>query len=367
MKTHNDMRNLNHISKGRSTILPDLILSLRTEVLTEVLLFLTIIPAFFSCKSLESPYTSNENAKDSIAIPYKIKLANSSQMVMESLDIFFFNDDKMRRLDTYQRIDNPSGMSIEATSRDGHKIVAVLINSGIKQEQFYSITCYDDLKSIFVDLKNESPEHPVMYCEEHISTGHDRTCIMTPEPLMAKVMVNSLCCDFHSRPYAGEMLKNVAIYLTNICGQVSVTASDTGIPKSILNYSKLVPTDTSGFSFPHMIHKNILDPVGETVTFPKINFYCYENTAKNESLGTPYTRLVIEGTLCGEKTYYPLDINRDSDANGAGIKGGNSYIFDITLTRKGADSPSTAIHTSDISCNLSIVPWTDKGKRTVTF
>ena len=127
-------------------------------------------------------------------------------------------------------------------------------------------------------------------------------------------------------------------------------------------------SDTLGFSYPGLIFRKVTVPVGENVILPDIRLYCYGNLSETETLGSPFTRLVIEGDLQGKKTYYPLDINREQTGNeNCGITGNNAYVFDITITRRGMDSPEIVINTESVDCPLKIIPWEQRNNRTIKF
>lgn len=363
------MRNFIHISEGRRTILPDLtFFSLKiTAVLAEILLTTCVMPAFLSCEH-SIINTDIENTRDSSSLKHhSLELAVTKPETYESLDIFTFDDDKLRRLDSYQKI-NYAGKNVDMASRSGRKIIVALANTGFSEKQLMHIRKYDDLLTLYTDLKNENPEYPVMCCEKKVNVGNNGRIELELKALMAEIRINSLCCDFHARPYNGEKLENVRVYLTNVCSRVPLTGTPPKTPESILNYGKFIVSDTLGFSYPGLIFRKVPIPVGENVIFPNIRLYCYGNLSETETLGSPFTRLVIEGELQGKKTYYPLDINREQTGNeNCGITGNNAYIFDITITRRGMDNPDTVINTESIDCPLKIIPWEQLNNRTIKF
>ena len=198
---------------------------------------------------------------------------------------------------------------------------------------------------------------------------------MTLEPLLTRIRVNSLCCDLHSTSYESESLKNVSVYLTNVCGRYPFFGPPPESPASILNYGKLSEEDVAGLAEPGMLHcGKIIPEVGTSAVFPDISLYCYPSSCSEESLGSPFTRLVIEGELAGRKTYYPIDINRPATsvslsgvADGQGVMRNIIYSFDITLTRKGVPSPDIAIDSGDIRYRISLAPWETKDERVIPY
>lgn len=355
-----------YIQTGRQTVLPDLTISLKkaAAVLAEVLLITCFLPTFFSCN--KTNFTDNGNTRDSSDLKLKMELAVTKPKTCESLDIFIFEDDKMRRLDTYRRTVGTTPTSV--SSRQGKKIIAAIANTAVDDEQLMGIRTYGDLAKLYTDLKNDDPENPVMYGEQKIDAGQDSRCELELKAFMAEIKINSLCCDFHARAYAGEKLKNVRIYLTNICSKVPFAGEPPAAPTDILNYGCLHEEDTCGFAAPGLVSRKLATPAGENVLTPDIHLYCYANTATTESIGSPFTRLVIEGELLGETVYYPIDINRGTGYFGTpGITGNQSYIYNITVTRRGVSDPDTPIMTDMFTNTLKVLPWKEQERRTIIF
>ncbi len=164
------------------------------------------------------------------------------------------------------------------------------------------------------------------------------------------------------------MLENVRVYLTNVSGRMPYIGHAPAAPESILNHGHLSDEDIRKFEGKCLIYNEMTD-IGESVVYPEIKLYCYENLVREEGLATPFTRLVIEGELDGKKTYYPLNINRGlwSDGESNGLARNRSYTYDITLTRRGVNDPDNAIEMQEVQCNFQVKPWKDKERRTITF
>lgn len=148
------MRNFIHISEGRRTILPNLtFFSLKiTAVLAEILLTTCVLPAFLSCEHSIINNTDIENTRDSSSLKHSLELAVTKPETYESLDIFTFDDDKLRRLDSYQKI-NYASKNVDMASRSGRKIIVALANTGFSEKQLMHIRKYDDLLTLYTDLK----------------------------------------------------------------------------------------------------------------------------------------------------------------------------------------------------------------------
>lgn len=342
-----------------------------TAVLTVALLLLSSLPVFISC-IIDNSYYHNEEGSGA---PKTVKTIltftpETGTMADGTLDIFFFNNDRLRKLDSYQRTQIHKDNIIEAASREGDKIIVVIANSHIKEEDCENIYDYADLSGLYAELKDERSDYPILCAETTVNAGHERRCAITLKPLMAQVKINSISCDFFNKPYSDAELTDVKIYLTNICSRYPIAGQQPSVPESIIDYGKFEPEDTSGFIDRHLFYQRLDSPLNASVIYPEIMLYCYQNIVEEEALGSPFTRLVIEGTLNGETTYYPINVNRgvwSSPDGKAGVSRNGCYVYDITISQRGVPSPDTPIEPGTVTCNFSITPWQEQDKRNVTF
>jgi hypothetical protein len=120
---------------------------------------------------------------------------------------------------------------------------------------------------------------------------------------------------------------------------------------SWLNAGRLDPDRTAALAHPETVFQTLAGPVGDEVVFPDLHFYAYPNPAAEDALGTPLTRLVIEGTLLGETCYYPISITP--------LEGGQSHVFDITLTRFGTADPDIPATRDQVRVSGAVAPWNE--------
>ncbi len=362
------MRTIENKHKGRQA--PILTFNLQLYHISAVLALALLIfsPTFYSCTDIKQDIHDAAEHISETAL-YKISL-KSDFGSCGTLDVLFFNDDRLKRLDSFQRFEDADFNSIEAASREGNKIISVIANSPFSVDDYSRINSYDDLNKICCNLREDSPSNPIMYSETAVKSGHEHHCNMTLEPLLAKISIHTLSCDFHSRPYIGEKLKNVKVYLTNVCGRYPVGCNEPEVPEEIINYGALKKEDIEKMPDAGMLVCNISEDIGENVMPLDIDLYCYQNTVKEETLGTPFTKLVIEGELLGEKTYYPIEINRGEwcvNRDSTGVWRNTNYGYDITITRRGVSDPDISISPKDIKCALTIKDWNEKETRKVEF
>ena len=86
----------------------------------------------------------------------------------ESIDILVFNDDRMQKLDTYQRFDMSACSSVKVGSTAGDKTIAVIVNSRVDRYYWAGVTSRNDMKNICFNLEDETRDNPSMSGEYRI-------------------------------------------------------------------------------------------------------------------------------------------------------------------------------------------------------
>ena len=336
---------------------------------------LILLPVFFSCDygSLllsegSFPETSGNECRTSV----KVRLRNVSDSICgpSIIDIFVFNNDGLGRLDSYQRIEACLTDKIPAASRMGDKILAVIANSGKDASDWAEVNSIAGLYDTMSDIADENPASPLMCGIADVSMGSEQECTIEMAPLLASVCLKSIRCDFSGRPYAGAPLTDVRAYLINVSAQVPLFRQDDFIPAEIINAAGLSDYDMGRMLHPEMLFSRIENPIGPDAVSPGINLYCYPNTSREESIGSPYTRLVIEGKILGKTFYYPININRNSgnqNRTGDGIFRSCRYVFDVTITRCGTNDPDIPADPSMIKINMMPEPWEEIDEDRIDF
>ena len=312
------------------------------------LLAASSVPALLCC------CTGSFTAEEAV----RIRLHAPGGQPSGCLDIFYFNDDSLGRLDAYQRIDRYRNEGeITGLSTRGGKRMVILANSADDRYTWADINAYEGLMGLVCELKNEDPAFPVMSGQRRLLAGEESRIDVTLSPVLSEIVVVSLSCDFHGKPYEGAQLEDIRIYLTNVNSRCSPFCEQVPLPGGIVNEAGLREEELRTFRHPQMLLACWPEPVGETVVFPDLHFYCYPNQAVREGFGTPFTRLVIEGKLGGETWYWPLNLNRQED--GGGIARNRSYRLDITLTQRGVKDPDTPIEGVAAKLELQMENWVE--------
>ena len=288
---------------------------------------------------------------------------------MESLDIFVFHDDRFQKLDCYQRFENMSEWKGKIVSGNGKRILTAIANCPYGRDDWLSLSSRSHLKNFSINLEDESGDRAVMTGETYVSARSENSLSseLTLRPLSSEIVLRSLSCDFTGKPYSGEKLTDVRVYLTNVNAELPLLEDLEGGPTRIVNAGCLCDEDVDAFACRDIIVQSIRQAIGKNVIYPDIRLRCYRNDCIKESPGTPFTRLVIEGQLDGKVYYWPIDINRNGDSSDEGITGGHRYIYDIRITRKGSSDPDTPVRTEDFVLSHNITEWEEKENYAVIF
>lgn len=314
-----------------------------------------------------TPYDCCSPSKDT---KVKLLMKSSSAAVREnsvynSLDIFTFNDDILKRIDSYVRYDMPAGNLCEVASRTGPKIVGIIANSHMGRYDWGSVNSLESFCDIRTDLEKEERAFPSMSGFIAVDESSERIKEVRIEPICSKVTLRSIRCDFKGKPYEDEMIENVKVYLTNVSARCRFMSEGYDLPERIINIGGLSEYDVGQFREPDIIFKTIPLPIGKNTVYPGISLLCYPNSGKDETPGTPFTRLVIEGELDGNIWYWPININRDDGGNGIGRN--RTYIYDITITCKGSTNPDTVIDSEQLKLKTSVKEWLEQEAYGVQF
>jgi len=260
----------------------------------------------------------------------------TSWYLMSRLDIFIFNDDELKTLDSYVRASGHIGSSAMIYSGAGEKAAVVIGNSKISDEDIGLVSRLDDLENLFGEFSSDSPESPVMSGECVFEAGKDRQCRVTLTPLMSQVEVSSLKCRMKGE-YSGKRLEKVKVYLTGVNNRCELCRQSGFRPAEILNHGELSEYDLRRLPYSGMVYKYLGDgtKTNEEIDYGYACLYCYPNDVQEESAGSSFTRLVIEGEMDGQKQQYSIDINREGHGWISGVQGiqrNTKYSMDIIIT-----------------------------------
>ena len=314
-----------------------------------------IIPAmFFSCVK----EGTEQEVEDEVTAAILFKSGTMSTGSVSTLDVFIF--EPSGTLDCYQRIPTPSTIC-EIASGSGTKQLLLIANS---QNQTYEWTFIRNLYTmadILVDLELERHEFPLMTSLIEIKAGENSRVELFP--IRSEITINSLKCDFSKEVYHNESFTDVKMYLTNVNASCSLVLSDKSHTSRIINTGMLDTSHLKNFKEADLIVQSIDDPIGKEASLIQKSLFCYANQPEDESIGSPMTKLVIEGKIGKDTYYYPIKIN----PQGGGVARGCKYIFDIVLTRSGVTDPDGELSEKDVEFKMEIEGWKEKDGYKVRF
>lgn len=314
-----------------------------------------IVPAlFFSCINIESSASDETNNRDMVVVKAQINALDK----VETLDAFIFEESG--KLDCYQRIVAPSSACVIA-SGSGTKQLLLVANSNYKREYWVKIRSLDTMRETYFELENERLDSPIMTSLFHIRAGEKTNIDLLP--IRSEVRLNSLRCDFSNEVYCNEPLKDVRIYLTNVNATCSILPDKDSQSFRFINTSMLNTSHLNQFADQDMILHDLNIDIGNATTQIRRSLFCYANQPIEESIGSPMTKLVIEGKIGEDTYYYPIKIN----PQGGGIARGCRYCFDIILTRSGVTNPDGELNEEDIEIIMEVEEWTERDGYDVSF
>ena len=257
--------------------------------------------------------------------------------------MLFFQDGPLFRIDAYQHLDQVSGTRVTGTSSTAARKVVILSNYPKDTYAWSGVRSLGSLTDLPFRLADEDPAAPMLYGASAAGSMGQ----VTLRPMLAKVTLRSIACEFSGRPYAGERLQDVRAYLTYASTECRPFAPEDA-PSSWLNAGRLDEADVAALAHPETVLQSLTVSLGGRI-YPSAAFYCYPNPADGVTFGSPVTRLVIEGKLRGTTYYYPIDL--------PGLKADVQYRMDVTLTRAGTTDPDTPAASGSIRLESQVLDW----------
>ena len=318
-------------------------------------LFLISPAMFFGCNKKDTVNTTQASERVSSQVIYS---KTDHAYHIRTLDALIF--EPTGRLECYQRINNPGNLS-EIASESGEKYLLLIANSSRERYNLAEIRSLKTASDINIDLESENREYPVLTWLGNINAGEDITPHL--QPVRCEIILRSLRCDFTGKPYASKTLTDVKAYLTYVNASCSIILPEQVLPSRIINAGILDKGHLSSFIDETIVVQEIGTDFGKNAVPVNKSFLCFANQPEEESIGSPFTRLVIEGKIDNDTYYYPIKIN---DGNG-GLNKGSRYILDITITRTGATHPDGSLEECDIQINTEVETWEEKKDITIGF
>ena len=318
-----------------------------------ILTTLLLLPALFSCNEYETAVT-----KVSVGL---------SEGSGGQLDIFTFNTGKTGHLESYQHYDHHHGTSVELSSESGEKHIFICSNGQRDIYGWAAVNSVESLDKIQIELCRETRTNLCATGSGIIKAGNGIVQQVEMRKMASEIVLNSLRCDFSGKAYEGQEISDMCIYLTNVTSHCSITAEEDIVPAGIVNSGGLDMEDLEGFADPSILYRRLDKPIGSEKNALSLSFICYPNESRSEGPGTPFTRLVIEGSIGNERYWWPISINRSAAAESPGISRGCRYIYNITITGKGTSDPDVPISADMAEIHMNAMPWREMEEQKEMF
>ncbi|MBP5538874.1 MAG: hypothetical protein J6X69_03440 [Bacteroidales bacterium] len=286
----------------------------------------------------------------------------------DTLDIFAYDPENHCRIDSYSRIAYADEIRLTLTT--GRKKLVVLCGVNTSRLRYADIVSMDHLQQVCGRLEEENPEKPLLSGTTEVDAGVNPRATVTLEPLLTRIRVSRLAADFSGCSYEGAVVDSVRIYLTNVSCRGSVLARDSIRAQDFVNYGRWSDGDIWSFASPGMLHDALEGNLTATPRSLATSLFCYPNQNPDEAAGSPFTRLVIECRINGERFYYPINIGRGSwKAAGMaeGVARGKIYDFDITLRHLGSRDPDTVVEWVSAGIFIKIEEWEEFNEKYEKF
>ena len=286
----------------------------------------------------------------------------------DTLDIFAYNPSNGYRIDSYSRIAYAD--EIQLTLTTGPKRLVVLSGLDTERLRYADIVSMESIRQVCGRLEEENPDHPLLSGTADIDAGVNPRAEITLEPLLTRIRVRSLAANFTGCSYEGAVVDSVRIYLTNVSSSCSILGRDSIHSEQFVNYGRWNETDIQSFASPEMLCDFLDGRLSATARSLNTCLYCYPNQNPEEAADTPFTRLVIECRINGERFYYPINIGRGTwKANGVaeGVARNKTYDFYISLRHLGSRDPDTVVELVAANVFLQAEAWEEMEEKYENF
>lgn len=234
-----------------------------------------------------------------------------------------------------------AGASVSLSCRSGDKTVWAFVNA----PTLSGIVRLSDLSAVVSRLSDNAPGRLVMGGNRPLTVRGNGTETVDVERLCAKITLDKITRAFSSPVLQARPMTVNRIYLTNVAADRPLCTD--GEPAQWLN--KMGNWGDCPGLLCDEVGKALTDALTGTHTF-----YVYPNPSASAARGGTWsprhTRLVIDTTLDGARSYYVIDI--------PDILGNHVYrLTDIVLGRPGATDEENVSAEAAVRFSCSVAGW----------
>lgn len=263
---------------------------------------------------------------------------------IKNLQIFVFDEGGAKEY----YLDAGASSTGDIVTKEGKKTVMAVVNAP-NMESIGTRTALLTKSSL---LSENSLGSMVMTGEVEAVLQDGGSIAIPVTRIISKVMIKKVTSAFTSSNNASKEFRIKSIYLLNVAGDNTYAATS----EPTIWYNKLMEgrNDPACQSF-----QLLSDPVNATIPYrssytKEHSFYCYPNLISNESFESAWsprhTMLVIDASLGGEQTYYPIELP---------VIGRNKCIIieELVVTKKGSDYPYVPVRDGSCTVTVQVVQW----------
>ena len=241
---------------------------------------LMTVPVLHGCESL---HLEDGGFTDAVTVPVKVAVHGKSTPDKGGLDMLVFRNDKLQYLECWQRIPFSGNGDAAVASMTGEKILMACSGLESTPEDWMWVSSISSLDDAWSALEKESRNFPVMSgsCRFRAGMTMEERPELVLRSISSEIYLRSLKCDFSGKPYEGEKLSDIHVYLTNVNASCKIW-NDPGTATRIVNQGRLIEEDIARFKDPSLIYQRIDGEVGVDATMTDVRFRCYPNMALHD-------------------------------------------------------------------------------------
>lgn len=292
-----------------------------------------------SCKkdnNLQSPSAQQEKVTVTLSVNNAIEVKSS-----ESASVTDANEKKINNVQYFVF----NGTLLEAYANSPVSPLTLTLTTGTKQiyafvncDNYSQYTTLSQIQAQVIDLADNAVSDLMMFGHSTVSVVDESPIVVDVRRFVSRVVVKQITKNFESSALASLEFKIKKIYLTNAAGTINLGA--TAAPSKWYNLG----------SFKNEVPNLLSDEMDVEIrnaASHATSYYYYTFPNNNEE---HTTRLVIQATVGGLVTYYPIDL--------PALESNKSYEFgNILIKRPGTDDPDVPVTRNVISFSLNVIDW----------
>lgn len=283
---------------------------------------------------------------------------------INSLQVFAFDSEGVLR--SYENNTAGGSVSMKLNTGKEYTFYAVANNYESTTWKYPGVAAISDvttLKEFMTDLKDNAKDNLLMFSQ----SGLKKTITPTVENLsievsrlVSKIQINRITVDFGTNAaLKAKSFKLENIFVINAAAKetFSLAPAQEGTI-TYYNQGGLVAGAADALLLDKLTSPfELSSSAGAVTEYQNVHtFFTYGNRTERP------TRLVVECSWGGEKTYYPVNITGDDGA----LNPNCSYIITkLTIKGMGSDDPDVIPERKEFSATVSVKDWTTGFEKTV--